>query len=200
MFSSVLVALISTSLCSALVIPSQLETRSAASIITYPTIPLFANSTVFGVTANSVHIDVPVAATYHTSAFSATSGLVTIVVTSLKGPINMYTLEPAGPDVGSAVANGNTLTFTVQAPRKVEVRINSAVTYIGDTAASTVMYLIVDKPEIAAQIPSRTDPKVLYFGPGVHNLGLMLYNATNPPPSQIYAVSLHLISLDYNMY
>lgn len=169
-----------------------------ANIITYPSISFFNTSTVFSVVANSVPISVPVIATYHTGTFAASAGApVTITITFSKGPIALYSLLPAGPDVAGAIVSNNTLTFTVVAPRKLEVRINSAVTVIGDTVASTVMYLVVDLPEIASQIPSPTDPTVLYFAPGIHNLGLVQYNSTKLAPKKIYAVSNFLGLLSF---
>lgn len=171
-------------------IPLHQMLMPSANIITYPSISFFNTSTVFSVAANSVPISVPVIATYHTSTFAASAGgPVTITITFLKAPISLYSLLPAGPDVAGAIVNNNTLTFTVVAPRKLEVRINAAVTVIGDTVASNVMYLVVDLPEVPSQIPTPTDPTVLYFPPGIYNLGLVQYNSTNPAPKKIYAVS-----------
>lgn len=175
---------------------------TAATITVYPNAPLNISS-VFSMTANNILVPVQVPATYHNAAFSASaSGLVTVSVTYHDVPITAYSLHPAGADVGGATLNGNIITFTVMAPRKVEIRVNEAVTYIGDTAATAVMYLSVDLPEVASEIPSPTDKTVLYYGPSTtpYNVGFMSYNSTNPPPRMIYIVSLAVHTIPLNQY
>lgn len=131
-----------------------------------------------------------VAATFNTAAFAAKPrGLITVTATYTGGKINEYTLLPAGPGLSSAKVSGNILTFQVQAPRKIEIRVNEAVTTVGDVLTTPSMYLIVDLPEVASEVPRPGDKGVQYFGPGTHDVGVITYSASNPPPKLIYIVT-----------
>lgn len=133
-------------------------------------------------------------ATYHTAAFSAPPAQsIEIVVTFLPGTITQFSLEPKSALSGllsSGSISGNSLSFTVQAPAKVEIRINTAVTLFSDTPATTALYLSVDLPEVPSEIPSASDTTGLFFGPGTHELGLKTFDgAGSKAPKWIYVVS-----------
>lgn len=80
------------------------------------------------------------------------------------------------------------MTFQLSSPYKVEVRVNDAVSTIGDVPSTTVMYLSVDLPEVKEEIPNASDSDVLYFGAGVHNVGYLEFNKTKAAPKHIYVV------------
>lgn len=145
----------------------------------------------FSLTANSVPISVSVVATFQTCYFAAIPNTpISVTVNYSPGIINQYSLLPTGKDVKSSTKIlNNQITFSIFAPTKLELRINSAVTVIGDTPLSTVLYIIVDLPEVQNDIPAVNDPEVLYFKPGLHNLGYKVFDINHPAPKRIYVVS-----------
>jgi hypothetical protein len=89
------------------------------------------------------------------------SGPVTVVVTKLKGEAierckilpSSYRIEPR--------TEGNTVTFRLDRPRKVSVEF--------DDDISHPMLVFADPLE--TEIPNADDQNVVYFGPGLHEIG-----------------------------
>lgn len=163
---------------------------TSGNITSYPSPPTLPISTYFTLTANSLKIPVLVAATYHTASFSAPVGqAISLTLTYSGGDIKNFTVLPTGSGLlESGTPHKNTLNFGLSSPYNVEVRINDAVSTIGDVPSTTVMYLSLDLPEVKEEIPNPGDGDVLYFGAGVHNVGYLEFNETKVAPKQIYVV------------
>jgi hypothetical protein len=87
------------------------------------------------------------------------SGSVTVEIASSR-PVNRVDIRPRSYRIVPTVS-GNIITFTLSEPRKVSVELN------GDWH----LPLFVMTNPIESNIPSPTDPNVLYFGPGLHRPG-----------------------------
>ena len=91
--------------------------------------------------------------------FSFSGGPVTVEVTSAR-TVNSVEIFPKQFGI-TPIKNGNKITFTLSSPKKIIVRINGT----WDRSLS----LWADDLESGA--PNPEDPGVIYFGPGVHNIG-----------------------------
>jgi len=132
-------------------------------VTVYPESPL-PRATEFSVTANGSSIAVYNAGTFRCSPF-AFSGIVTIAVTYHLGAIHSFQINPSSKGI-VARQSGDTLTFTLDRPQKLEVQINDATAQVVD--GNKLLYLFADAPEVSA--PQPDDPTVFYFGPGMHHL------------------------------
>jgi hypothetical protein len=81
------------------------------------------------------------------------------VTVTCPGPVHDAKLLPTSSGITPTVA-GNQVTFAVAKPGPLTLEVN------GDWLHA--LHLFVNPPEI--DIPSPTDPNVLYFGPGVHEV------------------------------
>lgn len=90
--------------------------------------------------------------------FSFSNQSVTVVVTCTC-TVSSATIRPLDYGV-QPVINGNTVTFTLSTPRKLSVEINGR---------SNPLFIFADAPE--TNVPTQGSPGVVYFGPGVHNIG-----------------------------
>jgi hypothetical protein len=89
------------------------------------------------------------------------SGPVTVVVTKLKGEaIKGCRILPSSYGIEPRTV-GNTVTFELDRPRKVSVEFDDDITH--------PMLVFADSLEI--DIPNADDPNVVYFGPGLHEMG-----------------------------
>ena len=92
----------------------------------------------------------------HQASFSC-DGPVEISITVPRA-ILKASVRPASRNINPAIS-GNTMTFSIQGPDKLYIRIDSL----------APLCLFADPPEI--NVPSPDDPGVHYFGPGVHHPG-----------------------------
>ena len=97
---------------------------------------------------------------YDTGAFAYfdMQGAVTVTV-SISSPINKAKILPASAGIKPAI-HGNSITFTVDSPKNLTVEIN------GEWIRS--LHLFINPPE--KDIPAKTDPDVIYFDPGIHEI------------------------------
>lgn len=132
-----------------------------ATITTYPDAP-FPHSTLFTVTVNSLPITVLNAGRFNLSTFATSTGPLDVTVKFLGGPITNHSLLPAGADLTGASVRGSAISFRLAnaAPRKVELRVNYAVSVIGNPS-DPVLYLFVDAPEVKPRSPTGTSPRLL---------------------------------------
>ncbi|KAL8277417.1 hypothetical protein RQP46_010139 [Phenoliferia psychrophenolica] len=114
-------------------LPDLSTRQSAASLTLYPNAP-FAASTLFSVVANKRPVTVQTAGTFDVATFASTAGSIAISFTYLAtAPLTAYSLHPAGPDISLVKSKGSTVAFQLMMgsePRKIEVRVNTAVTSI----------------------------------------------------------------------
>jgi hypothetical protein len=95
-------------------------------------------------------------------AFFDLEGSETVKVTSLE-PIKSIKVLPSSLNIFPAV-EGNSATFTVQAPKNLTIEIN------GEWIRS--LHLFVNLPE--KEIPRDNDTNVIFFGPGIHEVTHMV--------------------------
>ena len=88
------------------------------------------------------------------------SGKVTVAVRKLKGGFKTCRILPSQFGIEPTVT-GDTATFTLARPRKVSVEFDDPIPH--------PMLVFADPPE--TDVPKPGDPKVVYFGPGVHDVG-----------------------------
>lgn len=94
--------------------------------------------------------------------FSFEDGPVTIEVTKLaEGTINNAVIRPLNLGITPTI-NGNKVSFTITEPCKVSVEMDNYYKL-------EKMFVFADAPEV--DIPSPDDPSVLYFAPGVYDIG-----------------------------
>jgi hypothetical protein len=86
-------------------------------------------------------------------------GAVEIAVTSVRGPIQTARVRPLSHGVTPEVRD-STLTFTLTQPRNLSVEVN------GDIFGNLQLFA----NPIEATRPDPTDPNVIFFGPGSHEL------------------------------
>jgi hypothetical protein len=134
----------------------------ADNVVTYPNPPI-PPAAEFVVLANDIPVYVCNAGTFRTSTF-AFSGKVTIQVI-YKGKIHSYAINPTSKGI-KASQSGNTLTFTLLSPQKLEIQINGASSQITDN--DKLLYLFADAIETDA--PAANDPDIYYVGPGHHTV------------------------------
>ncbi len=123
---------------------------------------LFPESDVYAVTVNG--IKVPVRAekvdgySWDVAMFSA-EGAYEVSVTARKG-LEKYKISPTARGVETAV-QGNTVSFKLNEPMYLMMEMPD----------SPALILLITPPE--TEIPDKNDPNVIYFGPGVHEAGVI---------------------------
>lgn len=93
-------------------------------------------------------------------AFFDFAGEVEVVVRSARGPIRTARIRPLSFGLKPEV-EGDTLRFRLTRPRNLSVEVN------GDIFAN--LHLFANAPE--RERPDPADPRVIYFGPGIHDAG-----------------------------
>jgi hypothetical protein len=145
---------------------------AAATVTLYPQ----PNSTIAASNEYSINVNSNPSFTYQTfessrvsgsirnaswTDFAFSGGSVTVTVTKLGvQSINSVVIRPLNLGI-TATINGNTATFTISNPTKVSVEFD------GDL--NNRCFVFADAPEV--NVPSSSDPSVLYYGPGVYNIG-----------------------------
>lgn len=86
-------------------------------------------------------------------------GEVEISVTYNNGPIQTARIRPLSYGIEHQIS-GSTLTFKLNQPRNLSVEVNGNI--------FNNLHLFVNP--ILKEIPGKTDPNVIYFGPGIHEL------------------------------
>lgn len=160
----------------------------ADGVIVYPETPL-PHAAEFSVRANGHGITVYDAGTFRCAPF-AFSGAITVEVTFRAGEIQAYQINPLSKGI-VARQNGNTLTFTLTRPEKLEIQINGATSQVVD--GNKLLYLFADAPETT--VPQLNDPNIIYFGPGKHDVpgGILRIDDSNPR-SAMYVAPGALVS------
>ena len=144
-------------------LPAAATTPSAsAGVVVYPEAPL-PRASEFTVKVNGTDIAVYNAGTFRCAPF-AFSGAITVAVTYHPGAIRSFQINPLAKGI-AATQNGNTLTFKLTQPEKLEIQINGATSQVVD--GNKLLYLFADAPEVIP--PTSGDQSVIYFGPGMHN-------------------------------
>jgi hypothetical protein len=101
----------------------------------------------------------PDTASWTTFAFAG--GTVTVEVTKLDATsVGSVVVRPLDKKI-TATISGNKATFTISEPGKFSVEFDGNLTH--------KCFVFADAPE--TDVPSSSDPSVLYFGPGLHNIG-----------------------------
>ena len=89
------------------------------------------------------------------------SGSVTVAVTRLgDDPVSTCEVLPSSFDIETTVS-GNTCTFELDRPRKVSVEFDRDTTHP----------MLVFADALETDVPDPDDPNVMYFGPGVYDIG-----------------------------
>lgn len=88
------------------------------------------------------------------------SGTVTVTVTKLGGEIGTCAILPSSYAIETQVS-GDTCTFELDRPRQLSVELD------GDTTHP----MLVFANALETDVPAADDPDVLYFGPGLHDIG-----------------------------
>ena len=146
-------------------------------VVPYPAVPGLSTSAVYSVKVNGQPVwtekfqtdfdfsklpdwfsapYVSVQQEIHQASFSC-DGPVEISIT-VPQAILKASVRPASRNINPAIS-GNTMTFSIQGPDKLYIRIDSL----------APLCLFADPPEM--NVPSPNDPGVHYFGPGVHHPG-----------------------------
>lgn len=95
----------------------------------------------------------------HWTTFSF-SGSVSIEVTKLTGNIGSGEIRPSAKNIPLTVS-GNKITFTLDRPEKLFIKLDSMYEH--------PLFIFADTVE--TNIPNKNDPNVVYWGPGVHDIG-----------------------------
>ncbi len=93
------------------------------------------------------------------SSFSFSGGI-TVTVTKLKGFFSVCKILPSSYNIIPRTRN-NSVSFELERPCKIAVEFDGDITH---------PMLIFANP-LEKNVPSPTDPDVIYFGPGIHNIG-----------------------------
>jgi hypothetical protein len=89
------------------------------------------------------------------------SGPVTVTITKLQGgPIGTCSILPSSFGITPRIS-GNTVTFELDQPRKISVEFDGDITHP----------MLVFADALETDIPNPNDTDVLYFGPGLHDIG-----------------------------
>ncbi len=89
------------------------------------------------------------------------SGPVTVTITKLQGgPIGTCNILPSSFGITPQIS-GNTVSFDLDQPRKISVEFDGDITHP----------MLVFADALETDIPNPNDSDVLYFGPGLHNIG-----------------------------
>jgi len=139
-------------------------------------LPLSAD---FAVKVNGADIPVYQAGSFQCAPFAFT-GSVTVQVTCLKKTFSTVQINPLSKGI-TARRVGNTISFTLNQPRKLEIQINGATSQVKE--GDKLLYLFADAPE--ADPPKPDDPSVIYFAPGVHDVpgGHLIVDDSDPHTS-----------------
>jgi hypothetical protein len=100
------------------------------------------------------------------------AGAVEIAVTSTRGAIQSARVRPLSQGIAPRV-EGDTLTFTLTQPRNLSVEVN------GDIFRNLQFFA----NPIEENRPDPSDPRVIFFGPGVHDAGARTPAAPAEAPS-----------------
>ena len=138
-----------------------LLSAAAQDVVPYPAIPGMTTSNAYSVTVSNIPVWVEQVGPdgmegLHVAGFSC-DGPQTITIET-PDKIDEYTIQPASAGI-KAKARKNKLTFRIDGPEKLYIRIND----------NPYLTLFADPPE--AGVPSPGTPGVRYFGPGVHDAG-----------------------------
>ena len=133
----------------------------AQKIVTYPAIPDMKTSSDYVLTAGGQPVWVEQVGPdgmegLHVANFSC-DGAFTVTV-STPDPIGEYSIQPESAGIKASVS-GNKLTFSLDGPRKLYLRIDGR------------PYLAVFANPLESEIPAPNAPGVRYYGPGVHDAG-----------------------------
>ncbi|MBR3942413.1 MAG: hypothetical protein IKJ55_03560 [Clostridia bacterium] len=123
---------------------------------------LYPESEIYSVTVNGVKVPVRAeqisGGRFDVAMFSA-QGVCDVEITASCG-FEKYALAPSAYNIDEVI-NGNKMTFTTEFPKYLMVEIKEQPT----------LFLIVTPFE--SEIPNANDENVLYFGPGVHETGVI---------------------------
>ena len=138
-----------------------LLSAAAQDVVTYPAIPGMTTSKAYSVTVSNLPVWVEQVGPdgmegLHVACFSCDGPHIITIETPDK--IDEYTIQPASAGI-KAKARKNKLTFRIDGPEKLYIRIND----------NPYLALFADPPE--AGVPSPGASGVRYFGPGVHDAG-----------------------------
>ena len=133
----------------------------AQKIVTYPAIPEMMTSSDYVLTAGGKSVWVEQVGPdgmegLHVASFSC-EGTFTVTIDT-PDPIREYSIQPESAGI-EATVSGNRLTFGLDGPRKLYIRIDGR------------PYLAVFASPLEKDVPAPGDPGVRYFGPGVHDAG-----------------------------
>ena len=134
---------------------------SLAQTVLYPAVPGMRTSEVYSVAVNGENAWVEAVGPggmedLHTLNLSA-EGSQTFVI-SVSEDIESYSIQPKSYGV-KGVADGKTLTVSIDSPVKLYIRINE------------LPYLAIFSNPLEKDVPSKKDRNVDYYGPGNHDVG-----------------------------
>jgi hypothetical protein len=111
----------------------------------------------------------------HWTSFSF-AGSVTVKVQLLGGlSVRSAVVRPISRGVTAAVS-GNTVSFSIDRPGNFYVEIPGQEKH--------PLFIFANPPE--TDVPSRSDPKVVYFGPGLHDVGMKYVEKPLPSGTTVY--------------
>ncbi|WPV02137.1 glycosyl hydrolase family 28 protein [Mucilaginibacter sp. cycad4] len=90
------------------------------------------------------------------------SGKVEIAVTYQRGPIHRVKIRPSKDGITFKVV-GNTIVFSLTQPRNISIEVNNDIFHNLQLFANP----------IETEKPSDSDPNVIYYGPGIHQIGTL---------------------------
>lgn len=134
--------------------------RAAGTVAPVPAIPGYPESTFYSVTVNGRPVPVNDEQEFQTAAFCM-DGTVSIEITALgQRRKKKWTVQPARHKIEPAV-EGDTARFELAKPLKLVVKS-------GDGPK-----LALFATPLETGVPGPSDPNVIYFGPGVHEAGVI---------------------------
>ena len=147
---------------------------AVAHVVTYPAPPGEALSQDYALEVNGKRVDIYLAkltdvqdppswglkpgqlgGPYSFASFDF-SGNVTVKITSFKKPLDKLVIRPGSSGI-TPVIEGNTVTFTLDAPRKLSIEPDGV-----------REPLLVFANPLEVDAPKEGDPGVIYYGPGIH--------------------------------
>lgn len=96
----------------------------------------------------------------HWTCFSFSDPIEVKVIKLTGGIINSCKIYPISDNI-QPVVSGNTVSFSISGPSKLHVAL--------DGMKEDPLFIFADAPEV--DVPSPTDANVVYWGPGVHDIG-----------------------------
>jgi len=135
------------------------ESAASSHVITFPALPGLPESDDYTITANGQPVLVYQAPVLNGGPASFAqfdfSGPVEVVITAREAALlpRSHQLTPR--------IQGNTVSFTLDRPRHVTLELNGRF--------ERALHLFTNAPE--TDVPNPDDPRVRYFGPGVHEIG-----------------------------